>query len=299
MSFDLFFYQPIADNKSQSDIAQYLSENLTTKHEEFDQWFFENERTGVYYLFEFDEPKLLPEDDPEDTVHPKFYGCSYSGFSFNLNFGRPDFFGREAFIFVEKFINDLGLSVFDPQSSSETDTLTRPTGPEMCESWIDSNRRATGVIREQDPNAFVYFPPGITDAAWNYNFNADRLQAELGDEYYVPTILFLREKKSGNPVTAVTWNQHIPNVFPPVDFVFLIREYRKLFRAVKETGVISNQTFLTTFREFLKPFHFKDCRIIYPATAALIGKQFNSINFEHLLKDFEGLPVAQLTNVPD
>ncbi|MEO6390488.1 MAG: hypothetical protein ABIP75_01470 [Pyrinomonadaceae bacterium] len=175
MSYDLYFYQPLESKHSQSDIFQYLSENLTPKDKQFDQWFFENERTGVYFMFEFAEPVFPPGDDPDDTEHPVFDGYSFSGFFFNLNFGRPDFFGHEAFIFVEKLISDLSLSVFDPQSDSETDTLTRPTGTEMCESWIDSNSRATGVIREQDPNAFVYFPPEITNAAWNYNFHADRL----------------------------------------------------------------------------------------------------------------------------
>ncbi|MEO6390489.1 MAG: hypothetical protein ABIP75_01475 [Pyrinomonadaceae bacterium] len=56
---------------------------------------------------------------------------------------------------------------------------------------------------------------------------------------------------------------------------------------------------MAAFGEFLKPFDFKDCLIIYPATAALISKQFNGVKFDRALQDFEGFPIGQITNVPD
>ena len=112
MSYDLYFYKSKKTNITESQISKYLSANLIPVNKEGNQWFFENEDTDVYFSIEINDP-----NDEPDTIElfESFAEFDNTGFSFNINFMRPSFFGEEAFLFVEKFIQDLDLFVLNPQ----------------------------------------------------------------------------------------------------------------------------------------------------------------------------------------
>ena len=118
MSYDLYFYKRKEHQLSEGEIGDYLSHNVTPANKAGNQWFYENEDTEVYFSFDHNQP----EDDPESIeLFEKFSDFDNTHFTFNLNFLRPVFFGKEAFTIVEKLINDLDLYVLDPQSKTNPD----------------------------------------------------------------------------------------------------------------------------------------------------------------------------------
>jgi len=294
MSYDLYFYKPKGTNLSEEQIANYLTENLTPENESGKQWFFENQDTEVYYSFDQNEP----EDDPESIeLYESFKDFENTHFSFNLNFMRPCFFGLEAFQFVEKFMTDLNLAVLNPQSASENPY--RPTKDELFENWNKTNMWSSSD--HFDKTQSCYIPADKSNRIWDYNNNRSRLQNELGDQYFVPKIFYFKTKQTNEVITITSWTEHIPCVIPSADYFLLTRQYKKLFRTVKDNILVSRQTIQHNFSSDFDDFEFPDCKIIHPNNAAKIKDKFNSLKAELTLADFaERLSMENLYNArPD
>lgn len=294
MSYDLYFYKPKGTNLSEQQIADYLTENLTPENENGKQWFYENHDTEVYYSLDQNEP----EDDPESIeLYESFNDFDNTHFSFNLNFMRPCFFGLEAFQFVEKFLTDLNLSVFNPQSASENPY--KPTKDELFENWNKTNMWSSAD--HFDKTQSCYIPADKSNKIWNYNYNRSRLQNELGDQYFVPKIFFFKTRQTNEVIAVTSWTEHIPCVIPPADYFLLTRQYKKLFRTVKDNILVTKQTIENNFGSDFADFQFPECKIIHPSNAAKIKDKFNSLKAEQTLADFaERLPMENLYNAkPD
>ena len=279
MSYDLYFYNQKKDNITEVKIGDYLNDNLVPVNENGNQWFFENEETEVYYSFDRNEP----ENDPESIeLYESFIGFDNTHFSFNLNFMRPSFFGLEAFQFVEKILKDLDLFVFNPQSSSDNPHKANKEG--LFDNWNKTNLWASADHFEKLTSA--YLPLDKSNKAWEYNFNRKRLQIQLGDNYFVPKLFFFKTKEDNKVFTLTTWTGHIPNVIPAADYFLLTRQYKKLFRVIKDKVLISRQTLLNNFGSYFDNFDFEGCKIIHPANATKVKDKFNSIKSEFKLEDF-------------
>lgn len=253
MSYDLFFYRKKTAPPTRDDIAQYLNKNLTA--ENHNQWFFENEDTEVYFSFDFN----LSEEKES------YAGFGNTFFSFNLNFLRPSFFGLEAFNFVERFITDLDLFIDNPQSSDKEPY--RSSKDELFENWNSTNLRLAADYYEE--SKATYCPPEKSNAIWFYNLNRARLQAEAGDEYFVPKMFYFATIADNEFVTVSTWTQHVPMVIPPADYFLLGRETDSL--------LIDRGTLLRQFGEYFDDFHVEGCAIIHPNKAEKAKKIFNAI----------------------
>lgn len=294
MSYDLYFYKPKGANISETQIANYLTDNLTPPNEDNNEWFYENKDTGVYFSLNQNEP----ETDPESIeLYDSFQDFDNIHFSFNLNFMRPCFFGLEAFQLIEKFMKDLNLSVLDPQSNSENPY--KPTKEELFDNWNKTNLRA--CADHFDKFHCCYLDVNKSNEIWNYNFNKKRLQTKLGEQYFVPKIFFLRTKKTNEVIAVSTWTEHIPNVIPAADYFILIREYRKMFRIVKDTILVSRQTLFNNFGKYFEEFEFKNCKIIHANNASKVKERFNALKPDHVIADFaEMVPLENLYNAkPD
>ena len=187
MSYDLYFHKPKTGGPSESQIANYLSENLVPVNKKSGQWFFQNADTEVYYFFELEAPGDDPSEEPTDE---EFEGFENTHIAFNLNFMRPSFFGLEAFLFVEKFITDLNLFVVDPQS--DKDDPYKPTKEVLFERWNKTNLWASKEHFKKGDTG--YLPMEVSNQFWEYNFNRNKWQAELGQDYFVPRVFFLKTR---------------------------------------------------------------------------------------------------------
>jgi hypothetical protein len=94
-----------------------------------------------------------------------------------------------------------------------------------------------------------------------------------------------------------TWTQHIPNVFPPVDYFILVREYKRLFKTVKDTVLIDRQTLLTEFGAYFEEADRYGSKILRRANASQLAEKFNSIQSKLSIdKLAERLPMEHLFN---
>lgn len=275
MSYDLYFYKSKTSTVSDQDIRNYLTENLTSPNEQNNQWWFDNEDTGTYFCFETTE-----ESDFEnyDELFNNFMKFDNVRFMFNLNFVRPDFFGREAFQFVEKFITDLDLHVLNPQSENNADNPYQPTTQELYENWALTNNAAT--IENFDTES-CFYPMDKTNKIWTHNFNRLNLQAEHDEVYYVPRIYLIEEYKTKNILTQTSWVKHYAYIIPKTDYILIVRDKKGFLKTEEtESGFISYKTFIETFDDYFDDLDFPDYKIIRPENAEKVSKLFNSIKFE-------------------
>ncbi len=293
MSYDLYFYKRKSSDLTESQIAEYLNNNLTSTSESETQWYVEDEDTETYFSVDQNEPET---DEETIELFENFADFDNTHFTFNLNYIRPDFFGQFAFEFVDKFIKDLDLFVLNPQSTTDPDNPLKPKKNELYENWSETNSRNSANFFED--YELEFYPLEKSNDFYNYNRNKALLQEKLGDNYYVPKLYLFKRKSDGQIVTICTWTEHIPNVFPPADYFLLTKKYKKLFRTVEEVGLISSETFKNRFDSFLDNFEFKNCKIIQPDKAEKVKDIFNSTKIEYKLADFfERVQIEKLVNV--
>ncbi|MCW3107927.1 MAG: hypothetical protein JWQ09_2433 [Segetibacter sp.] len=280
MSYDLYFYKRKKSTLSEKDVRTYLADNLTEPNEQNNQWWFENEDTGVYFCFETTDEK---DFENYEELFESFTDFDNTRFLFNVNFVRPNFFGIESFLFVEKFIRDLDLYVLNLQSETNADNPYKPETNELYENWSTTNLSA---CVENFSEESYYYPLKETNEIWEHNYNRLKLQAEHDEVYYVPCIYLLKEFKTGKLYTQTSWTSHIPNIFPKTDYILLWREKKKLFKTIEEFGLISYETFIKVFGEYLDDFSLPNYKIIHPDNAEKASDLFNNIKFEQVFKKF-------------
>ncbi|WP_290798268.1 hypothetical protein [Flavihumibacter sp. UBA7668] len=288
MSFDLFFYKKKKSLLTKEDITVYLDEQISREHEKASEWFYENPDTGVYFYFELSKPDLFNEN-PEESL-PDFEDLH---FSFNLNFMRPDFFGMEAFKFVQELITVFDLYILNPQGNAEVPIKESETS--LFQSWLNGNKWASIDYFKEIKASYIH--PGKSSKVWQYNYNKNKLQKELGDVYFVPTIFFLRKKENNEVITLSTWFQHIPTVIPPADFFLLGKEYKHWFKTVKESILVDYDTLIKTFDGDFEDYTPDGSKIIHPEIAEKIGNKFNRLRSSLHLESFaESIPMENLFN---
>lgn len=294
MSYDLFFYKQKGTEISTDKISKYLSDNLVSANEGNTQWFYENEDTEVYFSFDYNE---LDENIEEDEEIEPIENFDDTNFTFNLNFMRPSFFGLEAFKFVEQFCNDLNLFVLNPQSNSEQPY--KPTIQEQFDTWNKTNLWASKDHFKEMQSC--YLSEEDCNKVWEYNSNRQNLQQKLGEGYFVPKIFFFKTKQTNEPFTLTIWTEHIPVVLPTTDYILLTRQYKKFFRTIKDTVLVSRATLLNAFGNFFDNFEFPNCKIIHQGKADQVKDKFNSIKAEKEFTEFaERLGMENLYNAkPD
>ena len=106
MSYDLNFYKKKDNTITEKKIKKYL-DNLSymNSDDSNSQWVYENENTDVYCVFEF-----IEDEEPEE-----FEWFENTNLIFNINFFRPQFFGKECFPIVDTVYEDLDLYIWASQ----------------------------------------------------------------------------------------------------------------------------------------------------------------------------------------
>ena len=292
MSYNLYFYKRKTSDLTESQIAEYLTNNLISTSESDTQWFVEDEDTETYFSFDQNEPEA---DEESIELFENFADFDNTHFTFNLNYLRPNFFGQFAFEFVDKLIKHFDLLVLNPQSTIDPDNPLKPQDNELYENWSEINsRHSVNFFKEYE---LEFYPLEKSNDFYNYNHKKLALQEKLGDNYYVPKLYLFKRKFDGQIFTLCTWTEHIPNVFPPADYFLLTKKYKKLFRTVEEVGLICADTFKERFGNFLDIFEFKNCKIIHHDKAEKVKDIFNSTKIEFSLTDFaERVQMEKLVN---
>jgi len=282
MSYDLYFYKHKDCKTTDSDIRSYLGERFQNTGNT-DQFWYENKETGVYFSFEYDKPD--PDDEPLE-------GFDNTNWKFNINFLRPQFFGLEAFPFVEGFINDLDLIVFNPQVVGD-ETPVKYSHKDLFENWSNINaRHSSDYFKEYE---LFYFDLDKSNKSWEFNQNRLALQDKLCEMTFVPGIFYFKEHKTGLISTLCVWPEHISTIIPEVDYFIIKKKIKKLFGKKESSGLVSYETIKNTFNDFITKENGYE--MISPNDSLKIEKLFNGLEYYCDFKDFgEGMTVDKIVN---
>lgn len=296
MSYDLYFYKKKSSNQSEKDIINYLnnSEYLTIEENET-QWSYFNEETGVYFGIDLNEPNTEEEDI---EIWDNFSEYENLNFNFTINFIRPNFFGYESFPILEKIIEDLDVFLLNPQDETDPDNPLKFEKGFLEKQWITQNEKL--IIQHYEEFQVEYFDKEKSDYIWNYSLIRNELQENLEEDIFVPGYFLLKNKIDNQIYRVCVWPKHIPIILPPVDFVIVQKEYRKLFKKVEESGLVPIEQINEKFGNYFENFDYKNLkmRVINQQNADKIEKEFNKLIIESQVKDFgESISFDSFVNV--
>jgi hypothetical protein len=285
MSYDLYFYKHRDCKTTDSDIRSYLGERFQNT-ENTDQFWYENEETGVYFSFEYNKPDL------DDETLEGFEGFDNTNWMFNINFLRPQFFGLEAFPYVGGLINDLDLIVLNPQVGGD-ETLAKYSDKDLFENWSNINaRHSSDFFKEYE---LYYLDLDKSNKSWEFNQNRLALQDKLGEMTFVPGIFYFKEHKTELISTLCVWPEHISTIIPRVDYFIIQKKIKKLFGTKESSGLVSYETIKNTFYDFITKENGYE--MISPSDSLKIEKLFNGLEYYCDFKDFgEGMTVDKIVN---
>lgn len=285
MSYDLYFYRkkenPISKEKIQAEFKEMIPIDIS---EVDTQIHYENERTGVYFLIDINEPNTEKEDI---ELFDSFDGYENTDLSASINFLRPDYFGREIFPIIGEICEKLDLYVFNPQEFDET--RERPlkwTSAELTKHWTDHNAQ---VSKQQFKELELkYYPKDKSDKIWEYTSMIDTLENEMNEDIYIPNLYMIMNQETKEIFSYLVWTQRIPFVLPKVDFVVLVKSYRKLFKKIEEIGIVEYHDIISKFSDNFEHLESEkiDCLILKPKNANLIKREFNSFPIWKSIKEF-------------
>lgn len=221
MSYDLYFRTRDGETKpgAQELEAHFRARPNYTLHDGAAE--YGNEDTGVYFHFDWSppDPELL-EDTEEDEVHHDV--------AFNINYNRPSFFGLEAAPELKAFTERFSYIVDDPQMDGMGEDATF-TEQGFIKGWNAGNQFGVyAVMQHGDAGRSI---PNLrrellTDV-WRWNFHREELQAQVGDDLFVPKILPI--ELDGAIHTAAVWGDLLPSVLPAVTYLLSPLERYKGF----------------------------------------------------------------------
>jgi hypothetical protein len=167
---------------------------------------YENEDTGVTFSFE-----IAPQQAPV-SGRPRAWA------RFVLDFVRPSLFAEEATQELDPFTARFGDGVLDAGDAAHTRYSTHA----FLKSWEAGNRAACGRYRAGVPGPPFVMPRSRLLSVWNWNFRRRALQAEEGEDVFVPRVWFIR---TGSEVsTAMIWPDAMAIRAPQVDYVIFSRD---------------------------------------------------------------------------
>jgi hypothetical protein len=236
VSYDLLF-KPRAGSFESSRFNEYFSQRPHYKVAGGQAWY-ENEDTGVYFVFE-----LQNEAEHEEG--------EYFPVALNVNYFRPSSFGLEAEPEVKAFVDAFDMTVSDPQTHGMGDG--EYSSKLFLSGWNHGNEFGYAAILRDPANRenLISLPTDELLGAWSWNRARNGLQQELGESKFVPRIMFVLI--DGQPATAAVWPDGIPIAVPRVNYFFVPRKElapRRFLRRVEDQTLVSQAQVLPIFSRF-------------------------------------------------
>ena len=241
MSYDLFFlHGPRTTASGLEQFQQYLLGRPRYSVQGGQIWY-QNEATGVYFSFELGGSSQADLEAGEEADPALADGLATTGLAFNINYFRPHIFGLEAELELSALVAHFALLVDDPQQEGMGRGEYSAEG--FLRGWNAGNLFAHRAFLGQEaqgerpvsPPQVDRLPAAELERLWTWNYNRDKLQAQLGEETYVSQVRLIR--LGGKPVSFLVWGDAIPEALPAVDYVLLLRDElapKSLFRGRKK-----------------------------------------------------------------
>jgi hypothetical protein len=203
MSYDLdLYFEP---EVSRSRILQHLTTRKRYRVEE-NNTVYQNPDTGVYFFMSLRcERNLL-------------FQKNVASAAFEINYGRPSFFGTEAEIELSALVAAFRPRIEDGQMRGMVD------GPYSAEGFLSGwNFGNLFTVRTCLLKSFELssMPADTLSAAWAWNYHLAECKWR-NPSCFVPTIAFFRIE--GRPSRVVAWGDGMPILLPKVDYVLVGRD---------------------------------------------------------------------------
>ncbi len=174
------------------------------------QALYSNEDTGVYFTFEYGG---IRASDFNQTLKilPVF---------FNISFGKPHIFVLEAEVELAEFIHHFDLVVSD--LSMHGSSYMEYNELDFYRFWSAGNEAFYREKLRHNPELKMFsLPVQEMEKIWRWNFHVSDMQAELGQQLFVPKVMLIEYQNTFN--TAVVWTDGIPITLPKVEKAILYR----------------------------------------------------------------------------
>ncbi|MBV8216719.1 MAG: hypothetical protein JOZ08_26165 [Verrucomicrobia bacterium] len=204
MSYDLYFGRgkPLTETEF---FSYFLGRRNYTRQNR--QAWYSNDHTGVYFNFLISDP-----NDLQDAEKPRLA-------SFNINLYRPHFFGLEAGPELDAFIEHFELTVIDPQEKERE----RFSVERFLSNWNQANEFGykASLNLGRSPAEVHVRPSTELEAIWRWNYEVPRIQTELGQNVFVPRIVWINA--DGDLNSAAVWPDGIATLVPAVEKIIVPR----------------------------------------------------------------------------
>lgn len=229
MSYDLYF-KPRNGSFSEEHFQSYFRDKPNYKCEGAQAWY-DNEDTGVYFVFELQTEEPLEEDDDKPLEHFPVV--------LNINYLRPSYFIFEAEPEVTAFVKYFDLLVFDPQMEGMDEGEYNIE--KLLSGWNRGNEFGyTSILKDKNNRSSIFhLPAEQLQNAWRWNRSRSQVQARVGESKFVPRIMFMN--LGGSTVTAAVWPDGIPMLVTHVDYLCVARKElapTKFFRKKEDTTFV-------------------------------------------------------------
>jgi len=213
MSYDLYLFSPRLSHEA---FARYFSGR---PHFQETGWYA-NDDTGVYFNFEFVEPKAEEEADSET---PEFLRGTHV--AFNLNYYRPHVFGLEAEPQVTALVSEFGCAIQDPQMDGMGDGRYSPEG--FLRGWNKGNAFGYNALGGGDAGDVLIVDDPLIERTWRWNMQRNALQPNDHEEHFLPRVNWAKRLSDRKPITYAIWGEGVATAFPEwATHVLLVREPR-------------------------------------------------------------------------
>ncbi|HYT88607.1 MAG TPA: hypothetical protein VEL76_07850 [Gemmataceae bacterium] len=221
MSYDLYLYRREGAKPLKKKGFQDYFKGRTNFTLKGIQAHYHNEKTGVYFTFDYNDGKGK-DSDPEDphAVHEHIY--------LNVNYFRPHIFGLEVERILTALVKDLDLVVSDPQNEGMGDGEYTPEG--FLRGWNAGNRfgHQAYLAMEQKGETLIpqhhVLPAKTLRACWEWTYGIDALYEHFHADdidVFIPRVMYAL--CDGKLQTLCVWPQLIPMALPVVDLVLVMR----------------------------------------------------------------------------
>ena len=231
-----------------------------------------------------------PNTDAEEIeIWDSFEDYENLNFCFTINFIRPNFFGYESFPILDEIIDDLDLYILNMQDEIDPDNPQKFEKNYLGNQWIVHNER---LVKDNFETFQVdFYSKENSDYIWNYQFNRNQLQDNLNEDIFVAGYILLKNINDGKIYRTCVWPNHIPIIIPPVDFIIIQKNYKKFFRNVEESGLVSIQQIESKFGKYFQDFECEipNLKVVYQESADKMQKEFNDLKIESQVNDFGNL----------
>jgi hypothetical protein len=256
VSYDLYFHCRESQGISQDAFKAYFGSRVNYGYDGDPGWYA-NEDTGVYFGFRFADGRNGDEDGG---------GQRAAAATFNINYIRPHIFGLEAEPELAAFVRLFDLTVEDTQLNGMGEGEYSREG--FLAGWNAGNDIGYRAMADRAGASFAdhVLPTERIEACWRWNIARRDLQRRLGDEMFVPVIMFVAI--NGRALSACVWPDGIPTALPRVDLLIIDRDElapRRFFSRRKDRALVeyaAAEPVLANFPMFDDPISYRQLR--YP-----------------------------------